>query len=188
MKTIHFIRHGQTEWNKEQRYQGWLNSDLTTLGQQQACALQGTLDVQVVFCSDQGRAVDTAHLAFPTHKIQQLKDLREIYLGDWQGKTKLELQYDAYFQTYLHQPALFQAQSQESFQRVTQRMLRAFAYILSSPAEHIAVVGHGVSLFCLMLALNGQPLKTFEHPWMLQSCRAQTFYVNDKKITAMQQK
>ncbi|WP_250940216.1 phosphoglycerate mutase family protein [Vagococcus fluvialis] len=34
--TIYFIRHGQTQWNKEQCMQGWQNSNLTDLGKEQA--------------------------------------------------------------------------------------------------------------------------------------------------------
>ena len=29
---IYFVRHGETEWNKEGRLQGWLDSDLTAKG------------------------------------------------------------------------------------------------------------------------------------------------------------
>jgi len=33
--TLYFVRHGQTEWNLDERMQGHLNSDLTAHGIQQ---------------------------------------------------------------------------------------------------------------------------------------------------------
>ena len=38
MKTLYFVRHGQTEWNAIRRMQGQWNSDLSELGQAQADA------------------------------------------------------------------------------------------------------------------------------------------------------
>ena len=181
MKTIHFIRHGQTEWNKEGRLQGWLNSPLTELGKQQASELQGRFKVEAVFCSDLGRAVETANAAFPYLQPTTLPELREIYLGDWQGETIEGLQQDPHYMTYVTNPAQFVARSQESFGQVRERMLKAWSQIIASEHSQIVIVGHGVALYCLLLALHGEQLVTFDHKWMLESCGYTTFYVQESQ-------
>ena len=94
----HFIlRHGQTEWNAEARYQGHLNSPLTPLGRFQAFQ-QGEilrargLDLPV-FSSPLGRARDTALIATAHLKTELILEphLREITMGEFDGMTKEEI-------------------------------------------------------------------------------------------------
>lgn len=181
MKTIYFIRHGQTEWNKEGRLQGWLNSNLTELGRQQARQLIGEIPVQKVYCSDLGRAIETARIIFPQQEIIQLEQLREIQLGDWQGCTYSQLEGDVRFQTYLNTPSSFIANKEESFDCVQKRMLQVFSEIVNGDATDIAVIGHGVSLLCLLLALRGETLLKFQHHNMLPSCGVETIYFFEKQ-------
>ncbi|MFV2002290.1 MAG: histidine phosphatase family protein [Paracoccaceae bacterium] len=89
------LRHGQTEWNREGRHQGRLNSPLTSLGRSQARAQSGLLSGALggrraaAFCSPQGRAVDTAQIALVPLELNVIHDvrLREICFGKWQGLT-----------------------------------------------------------------------------------------------------
>src|ERR1044071_3382976 len=59
------IRHGQTDWNAENRVQGQANSPLNELGRLQAKELSEKLvfehsDISAVYSSDLDRAYDTA--------------------------------------------------------------------------------------------------------------------------------
>jgi len=95
------VRHGETEWNLEGRYQGGLDSPLTERGVAQAHAigrLLGTLPEAVsaaIVASPLGRARRTAeiirgHLAAET-KLEFDDRLREISLGSWDGLTRHEI-------------------------------------------------------------------------------------------------
>ncbi|MEO0343201.1 MAG: histidine phosphatase family protein [Pseudomonadota bacterium] len=97
MTTLFILRHGQTEWNAEGRYQGHLNSELTSLGRYQAFQQGAILRAHgidaPVFTSPLGRARDTALIA-TAHLKQELipePDLREITMGAFDGMTKLEI-------------------------------------------------------------------------------------------------
>ena len=110
---IYLIRHGQTVWNAEGRYQGQLNSPLTPKGEAQAEAngkkllkyLKDT-DEFTFYSSPLGRASSTAKIiadviAFDKEKILFDKRIQEISYGIFEGKTKhycqteLKEQYEA---------------------------------------------------------------------------------------------
>jgi broad specificity phosphatase PhoE len=86
------LRHGQTEWNVTGRLQGHLDSPLTETGHAQAAA-QGRIlarllpqDVAVI-SSPSPRALSTGQIALPGRAIAQDPRLKEIDLGQWQGRT-----------------------------------------------------------------------------------------------------
>ncbi len=86
------LRHGQTEWNRIGRMQGWRDSSLTALGRAQAARQGDILRGLGVggwpwFSSPQGRAMTTARIALGDAAGPITPDgrLREIGLGDWTG-------------------------------------------------------------------------------------------------------
>lgn len=66
MKTeLYFVRHGQTEWNRQRRLQGIMDSPLTREGLQQAGKVAGRLSgihFDAIYSSDLGRAMETASI------------------------------------------------------------------------------------------------------------------------------
>ena len=97
---IYLIRHGQTVWNAEGRYQGQLNSPLTSKGEEQAKAngekLQKYLkeiDEFDFYSSPLGRASSTAKIiadviGFDKDKIVFDERIQEVNYGIFEGKTK----------------------------------------------------------------------------------------------------
>ena len=92
---LYILRHGETVWNAENRMQGGLNSPLTEKGRAQAARqaeLLAALDLQgfAAICSPQGRAFETAAIAVARHipTIRTDDRLREIGVGEWQGKLR----------------------------------------------------------------------------------------------------
>ncbi len=62
---IYLTRHGQTEWNLQKRMQGHKNSDLTSLGKEQAKALglrMKDVELNAIYTSSLPRAMQTAEL------------------------------------------------------------------------------------------------------------------------------
>lgn len=92
---LYILRHGQTEWNAENRMQGWLNSPLTEQGHRDA-ARQGQilrgLDLSgfQFWSSPSGRAFQTAGIACGplAETIHTDIRLREIGVGDWAGRLR----------------------------------------------------------------------------------------------------
>jgi broad specificity phosphatase PhoE len=90
-RRVHLVRHGLTEWNREQRFQGHIDVPLSTEGRQQAQAVAERLaGLPVCHClaSDLSRAFDTArtialHLDL---EIEPDPDLREANKGALEGK------------------------------------------------------------------------------------------------------
>jgi probable phosphoglycerate mutase len=97
-QTIYVLRHGETEWNAEGRFQGALNSPLTEKGRAQAArqaALLSQLDLSAfdVRVSPQGRAFETAAIAL-ARLVPFLRTddrLREIEVGEWSGQLRKNL-------------------------------------------------------------------------------------------------
>ena len=90
------LRHGETEWNRENRVQGHLNSPLTDKGLAGAHAAAerlAQLPITTVYSSDLGRAWTTAEIVAAKLGLPIIKDarLRETNLGEWQGKIYRDL-------------------------------------------------------------------------------------------------
>ncbi|PIE06938.1 MAG: histidine phosphatase family protein [Rhodobacterales bacterium] len=87
------IRHGQTRWNLEGRWQGWRDSPLTARGEEQARAMAEILSREGItaathkaFVSPLGRARATARLVLGEDWAATPDDrLREIGVGGWEG-------------------------------------------------------------------------------------------------------
>lgn len=86
------IRHGYSQFNKEKKFTGQTDVPLDALGVLQAERtaeyILNHFKVDAVYSSDLSRAINTAE---PVARALNLQihldsDLREIYLGDWQGR------------------------------------------------------------------------------------------------------
>ncbi len=100
MPTLILVRHGQSQWNLENRFTGWWDVDLTELGVNEALeagkllAEQGVLPTRA-FTSVQTRAIRTLHLALGAADrlwIPEVKDwrLNERHYGGLTGLDKQE--------------------------------------------------------------------------------------------------
>ena len=92
MTTVYFLRHGQSLGNKNNLFLGHTDMDLSALGFRQAKLASkffDTLDIDVIYSSDLCRAYNTVK---PTADkkgliIHTSEKLREIYAGEWEGRT-----------------------------------------------------------------------------------------------------
>jgi probable phosphoglycerate mutase len=99
---IVFIRHGETDWNRELRFQGQRDIPMNDHGRRQAArngrAISGILkaDQWRLVCSPLGRAVETMRLALQaageSHREFAIDPvLREANYGAWEGLTLIEI-------------------------------------------------------------------------------------------------
>lgn len=97
LTTFYFVRHGETRWNYEGRWQGWQDSPLTEKGQEQARAVAERLrnvGATHLVSSDAGRALQTAQaIAAVTGLTPEPTDaLRERFYGEYEGMTSDEIE------------------------------------------------------------------------------------------------
>ena len=135
MTTILLARHGETQWNRDGRYQGHADPPLNDLGRTQAGVLAESLDgeaLDAVYSSDLSRAHETAEIVASRLGLPVERDagLREIAVGSWQGLTRAErdgLEWDG-----------------ESYEEHRQRVLEALHRIAERhPEGRVLVVAHG---------------------------------------------
>jgi broad specificity phosphatase PhoE len=95
--TILLARHGETDWNRERRWQGHADPPLNERGREQARELALALadvPLDAVYSSDLSRAHETAEIVAVGHGVGVVVDraLREIDLGEWTGLTTAEIE------------------------------------------------------------------------------------------------
>lgn len=97
MPHLFVVRHGQTDFNAERRYQGAIDVPLNATGVQQAEALAKQLqqhDIDVIVSSPLKRASDTARILAETLKcdIELMGQFAERSVGVYEGLTPREVQ------------------------------------------------------------------------------------------------
>jgi broad specificity phosphatase PhoE len=154
--TILLARHGETDWNREGRFQGWADPPLNDKGRAQAQALAeqlAGLPFDAVYSSDLRRAHETALIVAEPHAVPVVVDpgLREIDVGSWSGLTRPEI--DARFPGAEHHDG---ETREEHLARVLATVERIAA---AHPAERILIVSHGGSLRTLRRHALGDPVQ-----------------------------
>jgi broad specificity phosphatase PhoE len=91
------VRHGETDWNAERRFQGHADQPLNETGRAQARALADELaaeEIDAVYTSDLARARETAEIIAGALGVEVVpsRELREIDVGDWQGLSWPEIE------------------------------------------------------------------------------------------------
>jgi glucosyl-3-phosphoglycerate phosphatase len=151
--TMHLVRHGESRWNAEGRYQGHADSGLTDEGRRQADRFGAAFSVSVpapeaVVSSDLPRVVDTARKYADRVGTEIVLDpaLREMSVGDWAGLTFDEAA--AAHPTIVARVAagedLARGKGGETFadtrERVVAALSRATAGLTDAGGEHVVVV------------------------------------------------
>lgn len=95
MALLYLVRHGETDWNREDRWQGHHDQPLSALGRRQAAAAAGRLageHLTQVYSSDLKRAWETAQIIAQACGLEARADqaLREVDVGNWAGLTRAE--------------------------------------------------------------------------------------------------
>ncbi|OQX65092.1 MAG: alpha-ribazole phosphatase [Anaerolinea sp. 4484_236] len=92
MTRLLLVRHGETDWNLEHRFQGQSDIPLNETGQQQAVALGKRLageEMDAIYASDLRRTWQTALQIVAQHDLEIIPEprLREMSFGRWEGLT-----------------------------------------------------------------------------------------------------
>jgi probable phosphoglycerate mutase len=148
---IILIRHGETEWNREGRIQGYHgDSPLTAAGRAQARQLATRLakeNLHALHSSDSGRARQTATPIAAALEIDVVFDasLRERDYGEFEGWTYADLEEkhpEAYGRFRSRDPH-YAPPGGESGAQFRDRIVKALERVAAAGRERIAVVTHG---------------------------------------------
>jgi broad specificity phosphatase PhoE len=152
MASVLLVRHGQSAWNAEQRWQGWADAPLSDLGRQQAKAAAGSIGaVDAVAASDLSRALETAAIVSDELGVGPVAvepGLRERSVGEFSGLTRDEIaarwpEMAAVFASgERNHPLLLQPPGGESPQQVLDRALPAL-HRVAGLGETVVAVTHG---------------------------------------------
>ena len=101
MSHLILVRHGQSEWNLENRFTGWVDVDLAPRGKLEACKSgelikEKKLNIDCYYTSYQRRAINTLNLILNTMRIKDAKiikawQLNERHYGSLTGLNKDEM-------------------------------------------------------------------------------------------------
>ncbi len=156
---LYLIRHGETESNKQKRYQGWTESPLSALGIRQAEKagfFLATQKIESLYSSDLKRALHTARVIGVSSGIEPVATplLREIHFGEWEGQTfnEIEKTWGNQISAWLDDPFHVAAPGGETLGQVCARMQSFLEQLagLGSEGKRIAAVTHGGSIRALL--------------------------------------
>ncbi len=162
------VRHAETTWNREGRYQGRRESELSTRGVGQAQALAqrlATENATSIISSPLLRTRLTSQLCAERLGVGVYLDERitEISHGLWEGKLRgeVEARWPELWHKWCEAPQTVRFPGGESLADV-QRRLGAFLTDLVHHASPLIVVTHDVIIRLVVLQARNQPLSEFQ--------------------------
>ncbi|MCK4261910.1 histidine phosphatase family protein [bacterium] len=174
MSKLILVRHGETDWNVEDRIQGWLDIPLNEEGRRQAERLARELagmKIAAIYSSPLRRAFQTAEIIAEKHhlKVKKVSALKEINQGEWQGLlvSEAKQRYKNLYQKWLTHPleVVPPGPGGESIEQVYRRGVKACRRITTRQKNStICIVAHkGINALikCYYLGLD------LKNPWQL---------------------
>ncbi|MCC6178932.1 MAG: histidine phosphatase family protein [Chloroflexi bacterium] len=167
MTEIILCRHGETDWNRDGRYQGQSDVPLNERGRQQAAALAQALaemPVDAVYSSTLARAYDTAVAIARLHDLDVRRDPRfdEIDQGNWEGmrRDEIVLTHPDIHEAWQSHPLDLRLPGGETLEEVRARVRGALDDLMLLHNGHcVCIVAHSVSMAVIKHELQGLPLE-----------------------------
>ena len=163
---IILIRHGETNWNKEGRFQGQIDIPLNDKGKEQATKASKYLEeieFTKAFSSSMKRPYETAKIILNKNNIQiaKIESLVEISHGLWEGKLEEEIKrtWPEMLDNWHEKPESVTMPEGESIKQVSDRSISAWNLICKSQKENdtTLLVAHDAvnkTLICHILGLS----------------------------------
>ncbi len=163
--TLILLRHGQSQWNHEGRWQGQADAPLSELGRAQAHRVGRRLANQTIdhlYSSDLQRSADTARIIGEyLNLVPHLQpSLRETDLGSWTGLTTTEIQqrYPDEWRAMLARQDVRRGGG-ESYSEVMARTTTFARSIVSlHPGQRVLLVSHGAAIRTMITGVLGLDL------------------------------
>ena len=188
MTRIILVRHGETDWNKEQIFRGRIDVPLNSTGLQQAKATGEVLSgqkIDAIYSSPLSRAIQTANgiISFHSHiTVKEAKGFMDIDFGKWQGlpHKNVEDEFKDLYDAWQREPHNLKMPGGEGLDDVKLRAMESLNDILSSHVdETVVIASHRVVnkvILCAILGLSNQ------HFWRIRqdTCAINIFEDSDR--------
>ncbi|MCX6384670.1 MAG: histidine phosphatase family protein [Actinobacteria bacterium] len=191
---LFLVRHGETVWNLEARYQGITNTGLTSEGLKQAelaAKYLSKVNFSGFYSSPLGRTIETAEVFKKVLKksYEVRENLKELSFGKWEGLIFDDIiaKYNNDFQNWIRNPFEDPPTGGESFNEIINRGKQEIVKILSENEDgsNILLVTHGGFIVAMLVYW----LKISPERWssIIQSHGAINVVVIDKEIPYISQ-
>jgi phosphoserine phosphatase len=157
------LRHAETEWNRERRFQGWRDVPLSATGREQAesaARLLAATRIDAVWSSPLARARDTAAIIAGPHRlaVHESEAFREMGFGDWEGLTRDEVRerFPEAHRAWAETPHEATWPGAETLAAVRARALAGLEALRAAhTGQTICLVSHGITGRLLILEALG---------------------------------
>ncbi|MBS4960081.1 MAG: histidine phosphatase family protein [Clostridiales bacterium] len=174
MVRIHLVRHGQTEWNTQKRYQGVTDIPLDCVGMKQAQIVGqrfASIPIDKVYTSPLKRALVTAQAIASAANVPVIEDdaFTEICFGYWEGKTVGELMetHKEEYTAFWNAPATATFPGEGSLANVAKRVMKGVERIVKeNDGKTLVIVSHGGLIRVIILSLMGLDLELYRRTWL----------------------
>ncbi len=194
---LYFIRHGQTDWNKDMRMQGQSDIPLNENGRESAIKAGKTLastHIDLAFSSPLKRAKETAELVLAGRDIPIIEDKRieEICFGICEGMRGRDEngQPVGCFAEFFAHPEQYQAPENGEDAKMLCARTWNFLEDITTREElqdkSILIATHGAALQSMMLWVNKQPICDFWKSGLKKNCSVTKVEVKDGQIKVLE--
>ena len=172
---IILVRHGETDWNKEGRFQGQIDIPLNETGKNQAQKASNflkSIDFNKAYSSSMSRPLETAKIILGKKSnlsILKIDELSEISHGLWEGKLEKEIKttWPEMLDKWHQEPENVIMPEGESIADVSKRSLNAWQNICKNQNKNdiTLVVAHDAvnkTLICNLLGLSYSQIWTIK--------------------------
>ncbi len=170
------VRHGETDWNRDKRFQGQIDVPLNAQGEvqaQQVAEFLKSVPIDRAITSPMLRPKQTAEAILQSHPeltLEQEPQLQEISHGLWEGKLEEEIEqgYPGLLKQWQDAPETVQMPEGENLQQVWERATAAWEAIVSSTPmgsdrpTTVLIVAHDAVNKAILCHVVGQ---SPEHFW-----------------------
>jgi broad specificity phosphatase PhoE len=172
MTRIILTRHGQTEWNRVERFRGRADIALNETGLIQAefasKSIQSRWNPVTVYTSPMSRAVKTGEIIAAPHglSVQPTQNLNDIDYGQWQGLTPDEVRsrWPELLKTWYQTPQLARIPGGELLEQLHTRAKDLIDLLVKKYSDQtIVLVGHDSINRVILLHTLGLPLARYWH-------------------------
>ena len=173
MLRLYFMRHGETVWNTERRYQGMTDIELSEEGLRQAeCAARRFKNIKIdkIYASPLKRAMKTAEKIAAEKGLEIISEdnFREIHFGEWEGKTVPELteKYGESYTNFIREPHKYGFPGEGSVENVINRIKPGIDRLIAEEEGNVLIVSHGGIIRLMIMYIMGLDSSWFTKMWI----------------------
>lgn len=145
MKSITFIRHGQSLANIDHLMSGQSQTPLSEYGKEELRELKSTTnypDVDLVISSDLPRAIQTAEILFPEHEKVQFEEYRETNFGDYESR-RVDDVLEEFYDLFMNDKVVGTMENYSLLKDRIQKAIKKTLKVMEERnVENVAVVAH----------------------------------------------